>query len=69
MNQVIKEKRETTTENILEKELSKMKRKKAGERLGWKAEWIKEEERTWQNILLFGLMQQKQKVREQNNGS
>ena len=31
MNQVINEKRKTTTENILKKELSKMKRKKAGE--------------------------------------
>ena len=37
INQVTNEKRETITENTLEKEINKMKRKKAGEQLGSKA--------------------------------
>ena len=27
---------------MIEKQINKMKRKKAGDRLGWKTEWIKE---------------------------
>ena len=54
MKQEINEKRETTvTENMVEKEINKIKRKKAGDQLGWKAEWIKEVGRQWQQVLLF----------------
>ena len=40
MKDEIVEKRETITENMVEKEINKIKRKKAGDRLGWKVEWI-----------------------------
>ena len=42
MKEEINKKRERITENMVKKEINKMKRKKAGDRLGWKAEWIKE---------------------------
>ena len=41
MKEKINEKRETVTENMGEKEIKKMKRKKAGDLLGLRAEWIK----------------------------
>ena len=41
MKEKINEKRETVTENMVEKEIKKMKRKKAGDLLGLRAEWIK----------------------------
>ena len=41
MKEKINEKRETVTENMVEKEIKKMKRKKAGGLLGLRAEWIK----------------------------
>ena len=34
----INKKRERITENMVKKEINKMKRKKAGDRLGWNAE-------------------------------
>ena len=39
MKEEINKKRERITENMVKKEINKMKRKKAGDRLGWKAEW------------------------------
>ena len=42
MKEEINQKRETITENMIEKKMNKMKRKKVGDRLGWTAEWIKE---------------------------
>ena len=42
MKEEINQKRETITENMIEKQINKMKRKKAGDRLGRKSEWIKE---------------------------
>ena len=41
MKEKINEKRETVTENMVEKEIKKMKRKKAEDLLGLRAEWIK----------------------------
>ena len=56
MKEEINKKRERITENMVEKEINQMKRKKAGDRLGWKAEWIKEGgRRKWQNLFLFCL--------------
>ena len=43
MKEEINKKRERITENMVKKEINKMKRRKAGDWLGWKAEWIKEE--------------------------
>ena len=58
MKEEIKKKGEIITENMVEKEINKMKRKKAGDQLGWKAEWIKEGgRRKWQNLLLFCLIE------------
>ena len=41
MKEEINKKRERITENMVKKEKNKMKRKKTGDQLGWKAEWIK----------------------------
>ena len=46
---------------MVKKKINKMKRKKPEDRLGWKAEWIKEGgggggERKWQKFLLFCLI-------------
>ena len=57
MKEEINKKRERITENMVKKEINKMKRKKAGDRLGWKAEWIKEGGRKWQKVLLFCLIE------------
>ena len=42
-----------------------MKRKKAGNRLDWKAEWIKE----WGSPAVLFFMEYKNTVRYQSNGS
>ena len=42
MKAEINKKRERINEIMVKKEINKMKRKKAGDKLGWKAEWIKE---------------------------
>ena len=42
MKEEINKKRGRITENMIKKEISKMKRKKAGDRLAWKTEWVKE---------------------------
>ena len=57
MKDEIIEKRETITENMVEKEINKIKRKKAGDRLGWKVEWIKEGGKEMAKVLLFCLIE------------
>ena len=57
MKEEINEKRGRITENMIKKEISKIKRKKAGDRLGWKTEWIKEGGKEWQKVLLYCLIE------------
>ena len=57
MNEEINEKRKTINENMVEKEINIIKRKKALDQLGWKAECIKEGGRKWKKVLLFCLIE------------
>ena len=41
---------------MIEKQINKMKRKKAGDRLGWKSEWIKEGGKKWEKGFLSCLI-------------
>ena len=56
MKEEINQKRETITENMIEKQINKMKRKKAGDRLGWKSERIKEGGKKWEKGFLSCLI-------------
>ena len=54
---------------MIEKQINKMKRKKAGDRLGWKSERIKEGGKKWEKGFLSCLIKQKRKESNQSSGS
>ena len=63
------DKKERITEIIIRKAIRRMKNKKAADRLGWKAEWIKEGGEEMVNSLCILLTGSKQKIKYQYSGN